>query len=506
MTVSPSLGTGLFVGTGQALAAGGPASLILSYSFISTLVYCVTSAIAEISTHSLTRNGAMIAHAYHYTSSHAGFSISYLRWIALAVLVPFEVTTAMVNLGLWEPGSSVALRMGAVMGVIFFFNMLPEKIFRRSQTLFTGIKVITTIGLIIVSFYLSIRAAQPGATVGGFEYWNRPGPFNEFLRQGDLGRFLGILYCTLCSTISFVFIPELTVQRAEQRDSEPGNSILSSTRNHNLVMFLLYIVGALAATVMSPYDHRSLTNNGTGAGLSPYVVGIKDSGIHLLPVLATGLIFLSSVASGRSFLHVSSRLLSSMAETGHAPAMFMVRNRWNVPYMSVAITAGFTWLTYLCMATSSSAVHNYLMFFITTSGYLSWVCSCISYLRFRQVVSKAEIMPVNRSFVQPFGTWFALGISLLLTLLNLLQVTIAPGPQFNPHHAIPSYIAVGMFGLMYGGHRLITAVRKKTAQLAAPLVEVRGEFDVVQPRDQVIEMQMQENEPSTPPSLRRAVP
>ncbi|KAL4964126.1 putative proline permease [Aspergillus stella-maris] len=498
MTVGPTIGTGLFVGTGQALAVGGPASLILAYIFISGLVFCLTTAIAEISTHSLARNGAMIAHTYHYTSNHIGFAISYLRWIALSVMVPFEVTTAMVNLGLWEPGSSIALRMGAVMGLIFIFNMLPDKIFRRTQALFTGIKVVTAVGLIMISFYLAIRASQPNAIVGGFEYWNDPGAFNQFLLRGDGGRLLGLLYCILCSTITFVFVPELTVQRAEQHDSEPGNSIFRSTRNGNIVMFFLYTMSALATTTMSPFDDQSLTNEGAGAGLSPYVVGANDSEIHLLPVIVTGAIFLSSVASGRSFLHLSSRMLSSMAETGHAPAMFMVRNRWNVPYMAVAISAGFAWLTYLSMATSSSRVFNYLMFFITTSGYLSWMCSCISYLQFRRVVNKAEILPVHRSFVQPYGAWFALVVSLLLTTLNLLQIVVAPVPQFNPFNAVPAYLAVGMFGLMYGGHRLITAVRKKSAQLEAPPVEVRGELDEEQSQEQVIEMQMHRREDERP--------
>ncbi|KAL4807064.1 amino acid permease/ SLC12A domain-containing protein [Aspergillus unguis] len=489
MTVGPTLGTGVFVGTGQALAAGGPVSLLFAYVFVSVLVYCVTTAIAEVSTHSVTRNGAMFAHNYHYTSSHLGFAIGYLRWIALAVMVPFEVTTAMVNIGLWQPGSSIALRMGAVMGVIFLFNMLPDKIFKRSQAFFTGIKFVTTIVLVIVSFFLAIRATQPGSIVGGFGYYANPGPFAEFLLRGDLGRFLGLLYCVLCSTAAFVFLPELTVQSAEERDIEPGNNIFRSTRRANIVTFILYFVSALATTTMSPYDDQLLTNDGTGAGLSPYVVGIDDSKIQLLPTVGTGLIFLSSVASGRSFLHLSSRMLSSMAETGHAPAMFMVRNRWNVPYMSVAITAGFTWLAYLCMAMSSSVVYNYLMFFITTCGYLSWVCSCVAYLQFRRGVRKAEIVPLHRSFVQPFGTWFALVTSAVFILLNLVQIIVAPAHGFNPFNSIPAHVAVTMFGLMYGGHRLITAVRNKSAKLAALPVEERRGTCEVQAEGQVIEMQ-----------------
>ncbi|KAI9371505.1 amino acid permease/ SLC12A domain-containing protein [Aspergillus egyptiacus] len=476
MAIGPTLGTGLFVGIGQALAVGGPASLIISYVFLSVLVYFVTTATAEVSTHSLARNGAMIAHTYHYSSSHLGFAISYLRWCALAVFVPFEVTTAMVHLGLWEPSGRMALRMGVVTGVIVAFNMLPDKLFRRSQAFFTCIKFSAMVGILGVSSYLAIRASAD-ENVKGFLYWREPGPFNQFLLRGGMGRALGLVDCLLCSTIAFVFIPELTVQRAEQHDTEPGNSIFRRTRNSNIVFFVLYILSSFASTVMAPSTDPSLTNNGTGAGLSPFVVGVNNSHVRVIPGVTTALILISSVASGRSFLHLSSRMLTSMAETGHAPAMFMVRNRWEVPYVSVGVSAGFTWLTFLCMAVSSSAVHNYLMFFITTSGYISWICSGITYLRFRQVANDADIMPVHRSFVQPYGTWFALVASTLLALLNCLQIIVAHTHLFNPWNAIPGYISLGMFSLMYLGHRLVTAVRNKAAQFKAPSVKARHEAE-----------------------------
>ncbi|KAL3470638.1 amino acid permease/ SLC12A domain-containing protein [Aspergillus californicus] len=435
----------------------------------------------------------MIAHTYNYTSRHLGFAISYLRWCSLAVFIPFEVTTAMVHSGLWNRSSTIALRMGLVMAVMFGFNMLPDKIFRRSQALFTGIKFLAAIGVIIIAIILSI-SATPESHVRGFLYWRDPGTFNEFLLRGGLGRLLGVLDCLLCSTIAFVFIPELTVQRAEQRISEPQNSIYRQSRNSNLVFLPLYIFGAVAATTMTPYNDEELTNYGAGAGLSPFVLGIRNSGIRVLPMIMTGLILLSSVASGRSFLNISSRMLASMAETGHAPSMFMVRNRWKVPYMSVGITAGFSWLAYLCLVTSSSVVHNYLMFFITTSGYLSWMCSSIAYLQFRQVLKKAGITPQHRSILQPYGTWFTLVASACLILLNLAQIVVAPRYQFDPYNAIPGYISVAMFVIMYGGHRLITAIRNKTSRLEAPPVEVRSEVDEDPTPDQAIEMQPQTRE------------
>jgi hypothetical protein len=37
-------------------------------------------------------------------SKSLAFASAYLRWYTLALFVPYEITSAMVNLGLWKPG------------------------------------------------------------------------------------------------------------------------------------------------------------------------------------------------------------------------------------------------------------------------------------------------------------------------------------------------------------------------------------------------------------------
>lgn len=43
-----TIGTGLFVGSGQTLARGGPAFILGAYCFLAFLVYCVVTGITEI--------------------------------------------------------------------------------------------------------------------------------------------------------------------------------------------------------------------------------------------------------------------------------------------------------------------------------------------------------------------------------------------------------------------------------------------------------------------------
>ncbi|KAE8377620.1 amino acid permease/ SLC12A domain-containing protein [Aspergillus bertholletiae] len=458
MAIGPTLGTGLFIGSGQALAAGGPASLLCTYIFISVLVYCVSTAAAEIAAHLPSHHGTMVNHTYCYASPHLAFSLAYLRWLSITMLVPFEITSAMVNLGLWDPEARLIIRISIVTAVVFFFNMLPEKAFKRSEAAFTALKLVTTIGLIIISGYLAVRGA-PETAARGFRYWHEPGAMNEYVTNGHLGRFIGLVQCILCSTISFIFSPELIVQRAEQVDPESSRSILSVTRIDCIHLSALYILSSLAITVASPSDEPLLTNHGIGAGLSPYIVGIRRSGIPILPTVVTALIFLSSVASGRSFLYISSRALCSLAETGHGPELFKLRNGYGVPYISVVISALFSGFAYLSLAMSASVVFNLLMYLITTFGYISWLFSCAIYIQFRRTTTLQGFTLANQTRLQPYGAYFGIAACTFLLLANALL--LAAPSWIVARNSIPAYAAVSIFILLYFGHLMKSIIARR---------------------------------------------
>ncbi|RAK93025.1 PHD finger and SET domain protein [Aspergillus costaricaensis CBS 115574] len=470
MALIPTFGTGLFIGAGQALAAGGPASLLGSYVLVFLLSYCLTTAIAEIAAHRPALNGTMVAHSYEYGSNHLGFSLGYLRWYSLAMMVPFEITTAMVNLSLWTPEPSMAIRIAMVAVLILLFNMLPQRAFQRTETVFTGLKIITTAGLTICSLFLAIRGI-PGTPIRGFRYWHEPGPMNEYLIPGGGGRFLGFLQCFLYSVISFTLTPEITVQRSERSNTEGGPSILSMARTDSGYLFALYILSAFMMTFVSPFDEPRLTNYGTGAGSSPFVVGFVRAGIPALRILVTVLIFLSSVASGRSFLYISSRTLYTLAESGHAPAMLTRCNRYQVPYVAILTSALFSLFAFLSLAESSSALFNSLMYFITTSGSISWLCSSIIYLRFRRKTEEQGFIRVHQSRIQPYGVYVGILGCTLLPIANALVLAFPPPSseelpvqswsQLRMRNAIPVYLGILSFLSLYFGHQARTSILQR---------------------------------------------
>ena len=48
IAIGGSIGTGLFVGSGKALAHGGPASLLLAFALTGCMLYCTVQALGEL--------------------------------------------------------------------------------------------------------------------------------------------------------------------------------------------------------------------------------------------------------------------------------------------------------------------------------------------------------------------------------------------------------------------------------------------------------------------------
>lgn len=465
MAVGPTIGTGLFIGAGQALAVGGPASLLISYAFLSFLTYLMATTAAEVAAHTPARHGTLVMNGFRYTTTSLGFAAAVLRWYTLAMFVPYETTTAMVNLGLWKPGSTIAIRLAIITTIIVGCNYLPDRTFRTSEQLFTKIKIGTMVCLLVLSLSIGLGGAT-GHDNWGFQYWRKPGAMHEYLAKGALGKFWGLLQCLLNSSIAFTLAPEMIVHRAESSEI-PSESEITEDLNPTLqtripsevtadmaTTAFPYILSSLAMGVMAPYNDPLLTNNGAGAGLSPFVIGINTARIRIVPVMATIAILLSSVASGRSFLYLASRSLCALSELGHAPRMLKARNNWGVPYMAVTVSALFAFLAFISVAISSSVVTTYFLLFVNSSGYLSWLVSFAIYRCFRKDI-RARGAPSGHSFsIQPVGAY--LGFILSAVLLGANGMTGAlPGPRAGRRggRLVAAYLSLIVFTVLYTAHR-----------------------------------------------------
>lgn len=446
-----TIGTGLFVGSGQTLARGGPAFILGSYLLVSFMVFCVITAVTEIAAYLPTPGSSMNLFGYRYVSRSLGFALGWLYFYSLGILVPYEITAAGLVISYWNSPINIAVWISIMILVIVGLNALPVRFYGETEFWFASTKVIMMIGLLMVSFIL-FWGGGPDHDRLGFRYWKHPGAANTYLASGNTGRFLALLSTLVLSAFPFTFAPELLVVTAGEMKS-PRRNLPIAARRYIYRLFFFYIGCVLAISVICPSNDPKITNGGAGAGSSAFVIGIKNAGIPVLDSIINAGIIISAWSSGNSFLYLSSRSLYSLALSGNAPSFFKACTRSGVPYRAVACSSLFCALAYLNVGSSASVVFNWFVNLTNTSGFISWICCGIIYLRFRKACVTQGVTDLPyRSWMQPWGSWVAIVGFTFLCLINGFNVF---WPQnWSASSFLTAYIGIPIFVGIYLGHRV----------------------------------------------------
>ncbi|BCS23180.1 proline permease PrnB [Aspergillus puulaauensis] len=454
MALGGTIGTGLFVGSGQALNIGGPLSLFLGYVFISTLVYCVVTGIAEVGAYLPVHGGTMSYHGFRYVSRSMGFAMGYLYWYSLGILVPYEIVAASLVIEYWPNPVHLAVWITIMVVVIVLLNYFPVGVYGETEFWFASIKIITLIGLLLLSFIL-FWGGGPNRQRLGFHYWKDPGAMNPYLvtSNRDTGRFIGLLQCIVKSAIAFIFAPELIIVTAGEMES-PRRNVPKAARRYIYRLVIFYLLGALAIGVIcSSQDPALLTGNTDNASASPFVAAIQNAGIPVLRHIVNAAILTSAWSAGNSFLYMSSRSLYGLAVSGNAPSILKTCNRWGVPYIAVTVSSLFSLLSYLAISSGSYTVFNWLINFTNTSGFISWICCCIVYFRFSAAVKTQGVEKPYKSRLQPYGVYVGLCMAVFLLLIN--GFTCFFPSNWSASNFFTAYIGIPAFVLLYVGHRVM---------------------------------------------------
>lgn len=201
LALSGAIGTGLFVGSGQVLSLAGPLSAFICYAATGFNLYCVIVSLGEMAAW-LPIPGAVPVFAARYVDPALGFTLGWNYWYQFAIGVPIEVTACAVVVDYWENSLPKAALITLFFFTMVLVNCLPVRIYGEAEFFFGAIKLTTIVGLIILMFVLTVGGGPSHETIG-FRYWRDPGPMNEYLKEGSLGRFLAFWKVFIQATFSY---------------------------------------------------------------------------------------------------------------------------------------------------------------------------------------------------------------------------------------------------------------------------------------------------------------
>lgn len=142
---------------------------------------------------------------------------------------------------------------------------------------------------------------------------------------GPTGRFLGFFSVLVYACFTYAGVEMLAAASGETQD--PRRNIPKAVRRVIYRIVAFYVLGTLAIGCIVASNDKNLLRaqaaDAPGAAQSPWVIGITNAGIKVLPSIINVVILTSAVSSANAFLYTGSRYLYSLAQDRQAPKFLL---------------------------------------------------------------------------------------------------------------------------------------------------------------------------------------
>ena len=279
----------------------------------------------------------------------------------------------------------------------------------------------------------------------------------EYVKEGDLGRFLAFWKVFIQATFSYGGSEMVVIAAGETEN--PRRNIPKAVRRVFWRIAIFYVLAIfLVGMCVSSTDKRLLNaidEGAPGVGASPFVIAIQNGGIKGLPSLINAVVLTSAWSAGNSFFYASTRVLYATALDGKAPK-FLTFERFGVPYACVAITTALSCLVYLNVSSSSADVFFWISNLSAVSTLIVWTSICVVYVRFYQGLKyhgiSRDSLPFKTS-MQPFLAIFAICFCSIVAFFNGYDAFF-PG-KFSAKTFVPPYIDIPIFACLFLGYKIV---------------------------------------------------
>ncbi|KAI0936272.1 hypothetical protein AcV5_004452 [Taiwanofungus camphoratus] len=454
ISIGGVIGTGLFLGTANSLASGGPVGLLLGYLAVGSITYSVMISLGEMIAY-LPIPGGHIKLAERFVDPAFSFTMGWNYWYNWVIVLPAELSAAAVMINYWNDTVNNAAWITIFLVVVIAINLFGAGAYGEAEFIFASIKVVTIVGLIILGIVLDLGGG-PNHDRIGFRYWKHPGAFVQYHGiGGSKGRFLS--WWAVMSQAAFSYIGTEIVAIAAGEAKNPRRNLPKAIRRVYIRILLFYIGGVTIIGLLVPSNNPDLSLSTSTAAKSPFVIAIKTAGIKGLPSVVNAALLTSAWSAASSDLYTSSRALYGLALAGNAPKIFARTSRNGLPYVSLAFCALFSTLAYMGVKTGSGKVFNWFSAMTSVAGLMTWFGICLTYIRFykgfkAQGFDRSTLPYASK--LQPFAAWYGMCFSLFICFFSGWAVFLKG--NWVTATFVTSYLPLVLFPILYIGAKLWT--------------------------------------------------
>ncbi|EPL15565.1 gamma-aminobutyrate permease [Pseudomonas sp. CF161] len=367
LSIAGVIGAGLFVGSGHAIAAAGPAVLI-SYLAAGTLVVLVMRMLGEMAVAS-PDTGSFSTYANRAIGPWAGFTIGWLYWWFWVLVIPLEAIAAAAILHSWFPAIDTWMFALSITCGLTLTNLYSVARYGEFEFWFALVKVVAIIAFIVLCA-IALVGALPNTELSGFGALVSS---NGGFAPNGYGPVLGALLTTM---FSFMGTEIVTIAAAESHN--PSKQIARATNSVIWRIGLFYLVSIFMIVSIVPWNDPALAT-----------VGSYQRALEYLQIphakFIVDIVVLVAVASClNSAIYTASRMLFSLAKRGEAPEFLKKTTLAKVPRQAVIASTIIGCVTTII---NYFAPEKLFSFLLATSGavaLLVYLVIAVSQLRMRK--------------------------------------------------------------------------------------------------------------------------
>ncbi len=402
LSIAGVIGAGLFVGSGHAIAAAGPA-VLLAYAAAGTLVVLVMRMLGEMAVAS-PDTGSFSTYADRAIGHWAGFTIGWLYWWFWVLVIPLEANAAATILHAWFPDVAIWVFTLVITLLLTATNLFSVKNYGEFEFWFALLKVVAIVGFIILGL-AAIFGFMPNSQVSGVSHL--------FDTQGFMPNGLGaVLGAMLTTMFSFMGTEIVTIAAAESKN--PGKQISKATNSVIWRIFLFYLVSIFIVVALVPWNAGELAEVGS------YQTVLQLMGVPHAKLIVDIVVLIAVTSCLNSALYTSSRMLFSLSKRGDAPAMAQRTTASGTPHYAVLLSTAAAFLTVFANYVAPAQVFEFLLASSGAIALLVYLVIAVSQLRMRrQRMARGEQIDF-KMWAFPVLTWatifFIVGVLTLMLI------------------------------------------------------------------------------------------
>ncbi|MCY9515791.1 amino acid permease [Paenibacillus apiarius] len=438
-----SIGTGLFLASGGAIAQAGPGGALAAYISVGIMVYFLMTSLGELATY-MPDSGSFSTYASRYVDPAFGFALGWNFWFNWAITIASELVAATLIIKYWFPDSNSFIWSLLFLSIIFLLNFLSVKGYGESEYWFAIIKITTVIVFLVVGILMIFGIL--GSERIGFENF----------RVGDApfhGGFFAILGVFMAAGYSFQGTELVGVAAGESEN--PRESVPRAIRQVFWRILLFYILAIFVIAIIIPYTHPSLlASDLNDINTSPFTLVFEKAGFAFAAAVMNAVILSSVLSAGNSGMYASTRVLWVLAKEGKAPKFLAKLNKRGIPINALLLTTAVGMLAFLASFFGDGVVYLWLLNASGMCGFIAWLGIAVSHYRFRRAFVKQghdlKELPYRARFF-PFGPVFAFTLCMIVILGQNYQAFI--GHTIDWKGLLMTYIGLPLFLAVWLGYK-----------------------------------------------------